>query len=140
MAVSFRLFVYGTFLHGEAEHELIEKATHVGPARTADGFQLVELNALAGLIVGGEGSVAGELYEVTYDVLAACDKKRDHPRLFHREEITLSDGTTAHTFLMHANQVRGKRRVKDGDWRARFKGERPTAGNFVNWAKDRYRR
>ncbi len=140
MAVTFRLFVYGTFLPGEAEHDVLEGATHVGPVRTAKGYRLVELNALASMIAGGDETVAGELFEVEYPVLAKCDKRRDHPNLFHREEIELEDGSKAHTFLMHNNQVRGKRRVKEGDWRSRFKGERPTAGNFVNWAKSRYRR
>lgn len=139
VAVTFPLFVYGTFLPGEADHEVIDGATHVGPAKTRIGYTLVEVNALACMIEGGEGAVVGELYEVEYDVLAACDQKRDHPRLYHRVEVELEDGTKAHTFLMHPNQVRGKRRVKDGDWRGRFKGERPTAGNFVNWAKSRYR-
>jgi gamma-glutamylcyclotransferase (GGCT)/AIG2-like uncharacterized protein YtfP len=140
MAVTFKLFVYATFLEGEADHEIIADGTLVGPAKTAKGYRLVEVNALGGMIEGGDEAVVGELYEVEYDTLAACDKKRDHPHLFHRVEIDLEDGTRAHTFLMHSNQVRGKRRVKDGDWRARFKGERPTAGNFVNWAKSRYRR
>jgi gamma-glutamylcyclotransferase (GGCT)/AIG2-like uncharacterized protein YtfP len=140
MGVTFRLFVYGTFLPEESDHEVIAGGAHVGPARTAQGFTLVELNALAGMIEGGEGHVSGELYEVEYDTLAACDKKRDHPNLYHRAEIDLEDGSRAHTYVMHANQVRGKRRVKDGDWRERFKGERPTAGAFVNWSKSRYRR
>lgn len=140
MAVTFRLFVYGTFLPEEADHEIIAAGKHVGPTKTAPGYQLIELNTLAGMIAGGEGSVVGELYEVEYPILAACDKKRDHPNLYHRVEIELEDGTLAHTFLMHANQVRGKRRVKDGDWRKRLAAEeRPTAGNFVNWAKSRYR-
>lgn len=140
MAVTFRLFVYGTFLPDEADHELLVGAKHVGSARTRPGYTLVELNTFAGMIAGGDGAVVGEIYEVEYATLAACDKKRDHPHLYHRADIELEDGTKAHTYLMHSNQVRGKRRVKDGDWRARFKGERPTAGPFVHWAKSRYRR
>ncbi len=140
MAVTFRLFAYGTFLPDEADHEIIAGATHVGPGKTATGYTLVEVNAFAGMIVGGEGHVCGELFDVEYDTLARCDKFRDHPNLYHRLEIEMADGTTAHSYLMHANQVRGKRRIREGDWRTRFKGERPTAGAFVNWSKDRYRR
>ncbi len=140
MAVTFRLFVYGTFLPGETDHDVIAGANNTGPAETAKGFTLVEINALAGMIEGGDGAVVGEVFEVEYETLAACDRKRDHPHLYHRAEIEMADGRHAHTFLMHTNQVRGKRRVKDGDWRSRFKGERPTAGPFANWAKSRYRR
>ncbi len=141
MAVLFPLFVYGTFLPEEVDHEIIAGGTHVGPAETAKGYTLVEVGALGSMIKSGEGTVKGELFEVPYAILAACDKHRDHPNLYHRVEIDLADGTRAHTYLMHSNQVRGKRRVKDGDWRARFAGgDRPEAGNFVNWAKSRYRR
>ncbi len=140
MAVTFRLFAYGTLLPEEADHQLLEGAVSLGPIRTKEGYTLVELNALAGMIAGGDGSVLGELFEVSYDTLARCDEHRDHPRLYHRAEIELEDGSRAHAYLMHPNQVRGKRRLKDGDWRARFKRELPTAGPFVHWAKSRYRR
>ena len=92
MAVMFPLFVYGTFLPEEADHEIIAAGKHIGPAETTKGYTLVEIGALGSMIKSGEGTVKGELFEVPYEILAACDRKRDHPNLYHRVEIDLADG------------------------------------------------
>ena len=139
--VRFRLFVYATLLEGEPEHDWLETAISLGPVRTASGYALVELGALGGLIETGDGSVVGELYEVVYDTLAHCDTKRDHPNLFHRKDVRLADDSVAHCYFLHLNQTRGRRRVRDGDWRQRFAPrKRPEAGPFVTWAKGRHSR
>jgi gamma-glutamylcyclotransferase (GGCT)/AIG2-like uncharacterized protein YtfP len=140
-AATFRLFAYGTFLPGEVDHEVIAAARHLGPARTAQGYTLVELNAFAGLLEEKEGGqVAGEVYELAYETLDACDKRRDHPRRYRRKTIPLEDGTTAEAYLILPEQALGRRRLRAGDWRSRFKKERPEAGPFVRWARDRNRR
>lgn len=138
--VTFRLFVYGTFLPGEREHDLIAKSVSRGPAKTAKGYTLVETRALAGLLEGGEGDVVGELWEVTYEVLRACDKRRDHPVLYERKDVKLSDGTVAHAYVLRQEQAKGLRRIKHGDWKHRFSVTRPEPGALVQWAKSRYRR
>jgi gamma-glutamylcyclotransferase (GGCT)/AIG2-like uncharacterized protein YtfP len=138
--VRFRLFAYGNFMRGESDHALLEGAEFLGEVRTRPGYTLVEVGPMAGLLVGGLGSVAGELYAIVYATLAACDTKRDHPRLYHRDVIELDDGSEAHAYLFHADQVRGKRRVRDGIWRRRFAGrQREDAGPFVSWSRSRYR-
>jgi len=45
----------------------------------------------------------------------------------------------AHTYLMTADQVRGKRRLAHGDWRKRFAPPvtRRAGGAFVDWARNR---
>ncbi|NUP11769.1 MAG: gamma-glutamylcyclotransferase [Polyangiaceae bacterium] len=138
--VTFRLLAYGTFLSGEREHDLISGSKLVGSVRTAKGYTLVETRALAGLVEGGDGDVVGELYDVSYEVLRACDKRRDIPILFERKEIPLADGTRAHAYVLRHDQVRGLRRIKGGDWRQRFSVAKPEGGALVQWAKNRYRR
>ncbi|HZO15926.1 MAG TPA: gamma-glutamylcyclotransferase family protein [Polyangiaceae bacterium] len=134
----FRLFVYGTLLEGEPDHATLEGATRIGELRTSDGYAIVEMGALAGL-VEGNGSVLGELYEVSYDLLAACDRLRDHPRRYHRKTVRLEDGSEAEAYFVHPDQARGLRRVRDGDWRGRFRARRaPEAGPFVRWARARH--
>ena len=135
-----RLFVYGTFMKGEREHDLLAGATPLGPARTQKGYTLVETRALAGLLEGGDAEIAGELYEVGPEVLRACDKRRDHPRLFERREVTLADGATAQAYCLRQDQARGLRRIKNGDWRRRFEVPKPEGGALVQWAKSRHRR
>lgn len=141
--VTFRLFVCATFMSGEREHAtLMPKASparRIGAARTAVGYSLVETRALGGLLGSGEGDVVGELYEVSYEVLRACDKLRDHPSRFERRDVKLEDGTIAHAYFFREDQARGLRRIKGGDWKQRFAVAKPAGGALVQWAKGRHR-
>lgn len=138
--VTFRLFAYGTFMKGEREHDLLAGSTSLGSARTAKGYTLVETRALAGMLDTGDADVVGELYEVVYEVLRACDKRRDHPVLYERKDVKLADGSIAHAYCLRQDQARGLRRIKSGDWRQRFAVGKPEGGAFVQWAKGRHRR
>lgn len=119
--VTFTLFAYGTLLKGEPDHHLLGDSPLLRVASTEANLSLVEFRAMAGMVEGGITSVTGELYDVPYDVLAACDKHRDHPSRYHRKELTLADGSVANAYFLHANQARGLRRIRHGDWRARFR-------------------
>jgi len=140
----FRLFVYGTFLPGEPDHELLAGAELVGPATTQPRYKLVELTGAAGLLDRGDTAVVGEVYELDVKTLAACDVKREHPVLFERRGVELSDGSVAHAYFLRHEQSRGRRRIRGGDWRNRFAPGRPgelsKAGPFVTWARGRHRR
>ncbi|MBW2522895.1 MAG: gamma-glutamylcyclotransferase [Deltaproteobacteria bacterium] len=139
----YRLFVYGTLLDGEPDHELLAGADFLGAAKTRAAYKLVEARASAGLIDGGDTSVVGELYELDAPTLARCDLKREHPVLYQRRTVALDDGTEALAYFFSADQVRGCRRVRDGDWRRRFV-VKPTAdsarGPFTRWTRSRYSR
>jgi len=138
----FRLFVYGSFLTSESESAVLAEAKSVGPMRTDAGYTLHELGAMAGMVEGGEGVIVGELYEVDFPLLSVCDKKSDHPSRFHRGMVKLADGSEAHAYLLHPDQVRGRRRVRGGDWVRRFEVERPSArdvgGPLARWARNRW--
>lgn len=139
----FRLFVYGTLLAGEPDHPLLDGATPLGAARTQAGYKLVEVRASAGLIEGGDTAVVGELYELDAPTLARCDLKREHPVLYQRRRVELDDGSEALAYFLSPDQVRGCRRVRDGDWRGRFVAK-PSAdsarGPFTRWTRSRYDR
>ena len=140
----FRLFDYGTFLPGEPDHGFLEGAELIGPATTKPQYKLVEFTATAGLLDRGDTAVVGEIYELDVKTLAACDVKREHPVLFERRVVELSDGTRAHAYFLRHEQSRGRRRLRGGDWRNRFVSSRPgelhSAGPFVSWARSRHRR
>ena len=135
-----RLFIYGTLLPGERDHSLLAGAELLGPVATEPLFQLVELNVYAALIPDGTVSVQGELYAVSLEMRRQIDVKRQVPILFQRESIRLLDGSTVETYLMTADQVRGKRRLAHGDWRQRFAPTTPRrpAGPMANWARTRF--
>ncbi len=120
-----RLFVYGCWLAGEREHALLAGARCLGPAQTRPVHSLVDLGVYPALIAGGSTSVAGELYLVTRALRFALDVKQECPVLFQRTLLELSDGTQAEAYVMREEQVRGRRRIKQGDWRLRFASTRP---------------
>jgi gamma-glutamylcyclotransferase (GGCT)/AIG2-like uncharacterized protein YtfP len=138
-----RFFVYGTMMVGEPHHATLLGAVPMGELRTTTGYSLVELGALAALVGEGAGSVVGELYDLDPDAVRSVMKQSEHPGLFHLGAVRLADGSSAESFLLLPDQVRGKRRVKDGDWRARFggrkAGELSPAGPFVRWSRTRPR-
>jgi gamma-glutamylcyclotransferase (GGCT)/AIG2-like uncharacterized protein YtfP len=135
-----RLFVYDTLLGGQPDHHLLAGAEALGAANTEAAYQLVDLGAYPALVSEGSTSVAGELYYVDLETRARLDCHRQVPILFERATIRLADGTEAEAYVMSPNQVRGRRRLRHGDWRKRFAPSvaRPDPPPFVRWARDRF--
>lgn len=132
-----RLFAYGSLLPGERDHELLHAAEAVADAATAPAYHLVDLGPFGAMVRGGSLSIVGVLYRVERETLARIDIRKEHPVLFQREEITLADGSTAETYVMSLEQVRGRRRLKTGDWRQRFAARKRPAGAWADWARNR---
>ncbi len=135
-----RLFVYDSLLAGEPEHSALSGAEPLGEADTEPGYRIAELGTRGALFRDGAGAVRGELYLVDRKTLADLDVRREVPILFHRGRIRLSDGSQAETYLMLADQVRGKRRLPHGKWRERFapRTARTAPGPFVTWSRSRF--
>lgn len=135
------LFVYGSLLPGERDHELLTGSCHLGPARTPPEYYLVELNTFPALVRGGRVCVSGELYRVDTATLVRIDIRKEHPILFRRSTIELEGGQLAEAYLMTLDQVRGRRRLASGDWRGRFASRRSTVPSsaWAEWARTRRR-
>jgi gamma-glutamylaminecyclotransferase len=114
-----RLFVYGSLLASESNHEVLAGATFVGEARTPSTFALHDLGAYPAMIEGGGHAVIGEVYEVDARVLARVDEYEGHPTLFRRTTIALDDGTCVETYLLANTNVAGRPLIASGSWRAR---------------------
>jgi gamma-glutamylcyclotransferase (GGCT)/AIG2-like uncharacterized protein YtfP len=127
-------------LAGEREHGLIAGAEFLGPATTRPEYTLVDLGFYPALLVGGSVAVTGELYLVSRKQRFEVDVKKEVPILFQRIVVRLADDSTAETYAMKDEQVRGKRRLAHGDWRGRFQPRpRPdSAGAFVRAARARF--
>jgi gamma-glutamylcyclotransferase (GGCT)/AIG2-like uncharacterized protein YtfP len=136
------LFVYGLELQGEREHDLMAGAELLGVVRTLPRYTLVDLGVYPSLLAGGTASVTGELYRADKQVRYTLDVKKECPVLFHRGTVELEDGTTAETYFMREEQVRGKRRLRHGSWKERF-APRPRSdagGPLVAYARKRFLR
>lgn len=135
-----RMFFYGTMLPGERDHALLANAESLGRVLTEPLYQLVELNVYAALVPDGKVAVYGELYAVDLETRRKLDVSRQVPILFQRARVRLADGSDAETYLMTAEQVRGKRRLAHGDWRKRFAPtvDRHAPGQLVSWARNRF--
>jgi gamma-glutamylcyclotransferase (GGCT)/AIG2-like uncharacterized protein YtfP len=134
-----RLFVYGSLLPGERDAELLKDARHLRSSTTPATYHLVELNGFPAMVRGGRLSITGELYAVSRESLREIDIRKEHPILFQRETIELESGETAEAYVMKLDQVRGRRRLKYGDWKKRF-AVPPSGipkGNWASWAKRR---
>ena len=84
-----KLFVYGTLCRGHAAHNrLMAPATFLGTG-TIKGIRQSTT-----LFKPGEGTVAGELYEIPDSAIGPIDEYEGHPSLYERREIpvTLSGG------------------------------------------------
>jgi gamma-glutamylcyclotransferase (GGCT)/AIG2-like uncharacterized protein YtfP len=137
-----RLFVYASLLAGEPGHGLLCGAQWLGAQTSEPRYALYDLGAYGALVEPGDTPVAGELYLVPEDVLARIDVARQVPLLFQRRAVRLADGADAQAYCMTADQVRGKRRIRHGDWHRRFASNVPRRepGAFVTWARGRFSR
>ncbi len=135
-----RFFACGTLLSGENHHARLGGAPSMATLRTRAGYSLIEVGALAALVEEGDGTVVGELYELDAPIFQRVAKQEDHPGLFQLRPVHLEDGTSAESFFLGADQVRGKRRIHRGDFRSRFKkdGDRDP-GPYVRWLRNRPR-
>lgn len=113
------MFVYGTLLAGEENHDVLGGARRVGRGRTMPAFELRDLGAYPGLVEGGSREVVGEVYEVDDEMLRALDDFEDHPRLYRRTTITLADGRRVETYVLPEGRALGSAIIESGSWRDR---------------------
>jgi gamma-glutamylaminecyclotransferase len=112
------VFTYGTLLRGESNHDLLLRARFVAEARTEPCFELFDLGPFPAMSTGGETAVVGEIYAVDDATLARLDHLEGHPRLYQRTQIRLEGGQEVQTYLMERFRMRGRARIRSGDWRA----------------------
>lgn len=112
-----KVFVYGSLLSGLDNHRLLVGQRFIGEASTRPAFTLASLGEFPGMAAGGSQAVAGEVYQVTPECLAALDRLEGHPRFYRRSIITLDNGLKVATYLLPAARVSGCPIVESGSWR-----------------------
>jgi gamma-glutamylcyclotransferase (GGCT)/AIG2-like uncharacterized protein YtfP len=119
-----RVFVYGTLRAGESRNEIltVEPNRFAGPA-SVDGAELFSLGSFPAMVLGRDGSVVGEVYEVDARTLQLLDRIEGVPRLYQRTEVELTGGGRAWAYTM-AKRPGNAERIEGGDWVEFQKGER----------------
>jgi gamma-glutamylcyclotransferase (GGCT)/AIG2-like uncharacterized protein YtfP len=96
------LFVYGSLKRGRANHQELQAAEYVSPARTAPCFALRVVHGYPAL-VPGRRAIVGELYRIAAGALLALDEFEGES--YVRREIELADGERALAYLSRAPQA-----------------------------------
>ena len=111
-----RVFVYGTLKRGFHNHDLVMRRpgsdgqyTYIGPAQTALPYPLfIDIYGVPYLAdVRAGGSIAGELYDVTEEGLAALDELEGVPTRYQRVLVGVEVG---------AEGEKGAQKTKDQAW------------------------
>jgi len=111
-----RVFVYGTLLRGEVNHQRLAGAELLGDCRTEPCFTLFNLGAYPGLGRGGRTAVAGEVYRVDGAGLKFLDRLEDYPRLYDRQLIPTPFGRA--WVYLYRGDLSDRPVIRRGDWRA----------------------
>jgi len=112
-----KVFVYGSLQRGQGNHRMMNGARFVERALTTAAFELFDLGAFPAMTTRGRTSIAGELYEVTDELLERLDRFEGCPTLYQRETISLKDGASAEAYVMPRQRVGRAPQIKTGCWR-----------------------
>jgi gamma-glutamylcyclotransferase (GGCT)/AIG2-like uncharacterized protein YtfP len=139
VAREFLLFVYDAWMSDQPDCARLANTRPLGPATTEPAFDMIDLGTQGALVLGGTTAVRGEVYALNPPQLATLDVLQGHPLRFKRRTVVLADGREAETYTLDSDQVRGRRRIRSGDWRARLgpPPPPPREGAWSRWAKSR---
>jgi gamma-glutamylaminecyclotransferase len=110
-----RVFVYGTLLQGEVNHDLLAGARRLGVCRTPSCLRLFLLGAYPGAVLGGRTAVSGEVYEVDGACMGRLDRLEEYPVLYDRRLIPTVFGRA--WIYLYRGRLDGCPVIRDGDWR-----------------------
>jgi len=105
------IFVYGTLLNGQRNHDYLRGAVALGAVCTEAEYRLVSLGSYPALRNYGDAAILGELYLVNSSTLAALDRLEGHPDFYRRGLVKLNDGRTALTYFLPADQYKDAEQI-----------------------------
>ena len=86
------VFVYGTLKQGFSNHHVMKRANgrFVGTHNTDPWYTMIKMGTFPGVVVGGETSIKGEVFEV--DSLVPLDRLEGYPGFYNRRLIETDYG------------------------------------------------
>lgn len=99
LLTSGRIFVYGTLMSGEEAHDKMRDARFLGEVRTEPQYSLRTLaDDFEALVRGGQDSIDGELYQVSFAKLLELDEWEYD--IYSRDYVYLEDGSVADAYVL----------------------------------------
>jgi len=115
----YRIFVYGTLMRGERAQAYLANAKFVGEYRLKD-YALYNLGRYPGIRPMAGGTVYGEVYEITADMLPEMDRYEGEGSLYHRGPVIVQNdsGEIGAQAYVYAHEIRNGR-IENGNWKTR---------------------
>lgn len=107
-----KVFVYGTLMKGESNHQYLEKSRCLGKA-TVEGYDMYDVGWYPA-IIPGDSLIVGELYSVSLEDVPSIDRLEGEGSLYAKrcETVTLSDGSrTVASVYVFLGDVSGLKRI-----------------------------
>lgn len=113
------VFVYGSLMHGYANHDLLVRAgaEFVGEEGLSHGYTMVDVGMYPGILNSGTQAISGELYRVDDETLAELDILEGAPTLYERKRVRTESGLRAWVYILRPEHARGLAMVPGGSWR-----------------------
>lgn len=102
---------YGTLKMGFGNHYLLGDSTYLGPAET--NATMYSMGGFPAIILGGDSTIKGEVYEVDDTTLRHLDSLEGYPGWYDREVVSTPYGP-AYIYTMHSAVNRAV--VPSGVW------------------------
>lgn len=109
------IFVYGSLKRGFSNHFLLENSKFLGEFITDPEYKMISLGYFPGVILEGNTSIYGEIYEVDTDTFKRLDTLEGYPSFYDRVEIETDYGNTWMYYLKNLKGI--YRVVEDGIWK-----------------------
>ena len=103
------IFVYGTLMQGQRANYMLADGQFCGRFRLAD-YGLYNLGRYPGIRPLAGGSVLGEVYLISEDMLPAMDEYEEEGTLYHRRQVRVSNGQDERTVwaYVYAKEIEGE--------------------------------
>lgn len=109
-----KVFVYGSLKKGYGNHRLLEDAKYLGTHVTDPAYTMVGLGGFPGVILTGDTSIHGELYEVTPMEFEYLDGLEGYPSFYNRTKISTDHGEAWMYYL--DDEYLGYEKINEGVW------------------------
>lgn len=107
-----KVFVYGSLKQGYGNHPLIKDSVLLGECLTKPIYTMYSLGAFPAVVLQGNTSITGEVYEVDDDTFARLDRLEGYPDFYDRTMIDTDHGKAWMYFLEREEGVE----VEGGVW------------------------